>query len=47
MERYLKRVIRIGGSIAIILPKAVSEKLEYVWIEPRGDEIIIRKAEVR
>jgi len=47
VEKYLRRVIRIGGSAAVVLPKTLVEKLsEYIWVEARGEEIVLRKARV-
>jgi hypothetical protein len=49
-ERKLKKLIRLGpASVAVTIPLnwVEEENLNYVWLEKRNSEIIIRKAEVQ
>jgi len=48
VEKYLRRVIRIGGSVAVVLPKTLVEKLsDYVWVMVDSDGVLrIERARV-
>ena len=46
-NRVLKRIINICESRAIILPKSWAEELpNFVWLEKKNGELVIRPAEV-
>jgi len=47
-DRKLRRVIKLGEtSFAVTLPPQWLAGHEYVWIERRDSEIVIKAAEVR
>jgi antitoxin component of MazEF toxin-antitoxin module len=45
-SKLLRRVIKLGSSIAVTLPRAWMKESDFVWIERKNGEIIIRAAEV-
>jgi antitoxin component of MazEF toxin-antitoxin module len=49
MDRKIavRRIFRLGTSRVVVLPKGWAEELpDFVWLEKKNGEIVIRPAEV-
>lgn len=44
--KVLRKVIRLGDSLAVTLPKDFLKSASWVWIEKHENEILIREAHV-
>jgi hypothetical protein len=46
-QKLVRKVIKLGKGFAITLPKSFAGDTEYVLLLETGDQLLLRKAEVR